>query len=169
MDVSEVNRSSTIRIASGSGRMKDDLTSDYRLYIGLHGYIQTPLSYKPEFLISGSPRFRGCNKRPTPLPPVLSHPLVFVGLEMGAEGQGDSSWENLRPLKGLGLYIGEDTLLKQLVEEFNERWEMISGHFPDRSDVQCQQRWQKVVNPELVKGPWTKEVSNHYSSPPSPT
>nr|CAD7429785.1 unnamed protein product [Timema monikensis] len=50
-----------------------------------------------------------------------------------------------------------DTLLKQLVEEFNERWEMISGHFPDRSDVQCQQRWQKVVNPELVKGPWTKE------------
>nr|CAD7401193.1 unnamed protein product [Timema cristinae] len=51
----------------------------------------------------------------------------------------------------------QDTLLKQLVEEFNERWEMISGHFPDRSDVQCQQRWQKVVNPELVKGPWTKE------------
>lgn len=40
---------------------------------------------------------------------------------------------------------------------YSERWEIIAKHFPDRSDVQCQQRWQKVVNPELVKGPWTKE------------
>ncbi|GLV39724.1 Myb oncogene-like [Carabus blaptoides fortunei] len=51
----------------------------------------------------------------------------------------------------------EDIRLKQLVEEYRERWELISQHFPDRSDVQCQQRWTKVVNPELVKGPWTKE------------
>lgn len=48
--------------------------------------------------------------------------------------------------------------LKQLVEEYNERFDIIAKHFPDRSDIQCQQRWQKVVNPELVKGPWTKEV-----------
>ncbi|MBN3286225.1 MYBA protein, partial [Polyodon spathula] len=26
-----------------------------------------------------------------------------------------------------------------------------------RTDAQCQHRWQKVLNPELVKGPWTKE------------
>ncbi|KAF7275907.1 hypothetical protein GWI33_011153 [Rhynchophorus ferrugineus] len=51
----------------------------------------------------------------------------------------------------------EDTKLKQYVEEYNEKWDMIAMHFPDRSDVQCQQRWTKVVNPELVKGPWTKE------------
>ena len=38
-----------------------------------------------------------------------------------------------------------------------ERWDFIASHFPDRADVQCQHRWQKVVNPELVKGPWTKE------------
>ena len=31
--------------------------------------------------------------------------------------------------------------------------------FPDRTDVQCLHRWQKVLNPELVKGPWSKEVS----------
>jgi len=30
--------------------------------------------------------------------------------------------------------------------------------FPDRSEVQCLHRWQKVLNPELVKGPWTQEV-----------
>lgn len=51
----------------------------------------------------------------------------------------------------------EDALLKELVEEYQERWEIISKHFPERTDVQCQQRWHKVVNPELVKGPWTKE------------
>uniref|UniRef100_A0A1Y1NMI0 Uncharacterized protein n=1 Tax=Photinus pyralis TaxID=7054 RepID=A0A1Y1NMI0_PHOPY len=51
----------------------------------------------------------------------------------------------------------EDTRLKQLVEEYQERWDIIAQHFSDRSDVQCQQRWTKVVNPELVKGPWTKE------------
>ncbi|CAI5480717.1 unnamed protein product [Closterium sp. Yama58-4] len=31
------------------------------------------------------------------------------------------------------------------------------GFFPDRTDVQCLHRWQKVLNPDLVKGPWTKE------------
>ncbi|XP_011873461.1 PREDICTED: myb protein isoform X2 [Vollenhovia emeryi] len=56
----------------------------------------------------------------------------------------------------------EDALLKQLVSNAERqgtglRWDIISGQFPDRSDVQCQQRWAKVVNPELVKGPWTKE------------
>ena len=51
----------------------------------------------------------------------------------------------------------EDIKLKQLVEEYEEKWELISQHFPDRSDYQCQQRWTKVVNPHLIKGPWTKE------------
>ncbi|KAL1512837.1 hypothetical protein ABEB36_002356 [Hypothenemus hampei] len=51
----------------------------------------------------------------------------------------------------------EDMKLKHYVEEYNEKWDLIAEHFKDRSDVQCQQRWTKVVNPELVKGPWTKE------------
>lgn len=33
-----------------------------------------------------------------------------------------------------------------------------------RTDVQCLHRWQKVLNPELVKGPWTKEVLNSSTS-----
>ena len=32
-------------------------------------------------------------------------------------------------------------------------------YFTDRTDVQCLHRWQKVLNPDLVKGPWTKEVA----------
>lgn len=32
---------------------------------------------------------------------------------------------------------------------------------PDRTDVQCLHRWQKVLNPDLVKGPWKREVQIH--------
>ncbi|XP_039610531.1 myb-related protein A isoform X1 [Polypterus senegalus] len=52
----------------------------------------------------------------------------------------------------------EDEKLKRLVElHGTEAWGLIAYHFPKRTDVQCQHRWQKVLNPELVKGPWTKE------------
>ncbi|XP_078543344.1 myb-related protein A isoform X6 [Lissotriton helveticus] len=52
----------------------------------------------------------------------------------------------------------EDDRLKKLVEQNGtEDWAMIAGHLQNRSDVQCQHRWQKVLNPELIKGPWTKE------------
>lgn len=35
--------------------------------------------------------------------------------------------------------------------------------FPHRSEVQCLHRWQKVLNPDLVKGPWTPEVGHFIS------
>ena len=34
---------------------------------------------------------------------------------------------------------------------------MISALLPLRTDVQCLHRWQKVLKPGLVKGPWTAE------------
>lgn len=33
----------------------------------------------------------------------------------------------------------------------------ISRYFPDRSLMQCQTRWHKVLSPNLIKGQWTKE------------
>jgi len=52
----------------------------------------------------------------------------------------------------------EDDKLKNLVLAFGEgNWATVASHFSDRSEVQCQQRWEKVVNPSLVKGPWTRE------------
>uniref|UniRef100_A0A8C5WCB2 MYB proto-onco like 1 n=1 Tax=Leptobrachium leishanense TaxID=445787 RepID=A0A8C5WCB2_9ANUR len=52
----------------------------------------------------------------------------------------------------------EDEKLKRLVEQHGtDDWALISCHFLNRSDVHCQHRWQKVLNPELIKGPWTKE------------
>ncbi|NXJ83132.1 MYBA protein, partial [Trogon melanurus] len=52
----------------------------------------------------------------------------------------------------------EDERLKKLVEQNGtEDWAFIASHLQNRSDFQCQHRWQKVLNPELIKGPWTKE------------
>ena len=49
----------------------------------------------------------------------------------------------------------EDELLKQLVDEFGAKnWRRIASYFEDRTDVQCLHRWQKVLNPKLIKGPW---------------
>ena len=39
-----------------------------------------------------------------------------------------------------------------------KNWKKIAEYLTDRSDMQCQHRWQKVLNPELVKGPWSAEA-----------
>lgn len=50
----------------------------------------------------------------------------------------------------------EDGLLVAAVgRNGGKNWKKIAEHIPNRSDVQCLHRWQKVLNPTLVKGPWT--------------
>ncbi|CAI8599832.1 unnamed protein product [Vicia faba] len=52
----------------------------------------------------------------------------------------------------------EDEILRKAVERFKgKNWKKIAECFKDRTDVQCLHRWQKVLNPELIKGPWSKE------------
>ncbi|XP_073085707.1 myb-related protein A isoform X3 [Manis javanica] len=52
----------------------------------------------------------------------------------------------------------EDDKLKKLVEQHGtDDWTLIASHLQNRSGFQCQHRWQKVLSPELIKGPWTKE------------
>ncbi|XP_049455260.1 myb-related protein A-like isoform X1 [Epinephelus fuscoguttatus] len=53
----------------------------------------------------------------------------------------------------------EDEKLRGLVKEFGcSSWSSVSLHFKgQRSDVECQRRWQQIKNPDLVKGPWTQE------------
>ena len=41
-----------------------------------------------------------------------------------------------------------------------KNWKKVAEALPGRTDVQCLHRWQKVLNPELVKGPWTEEEDN---------
>nr|QRM13517.1 transcription factor MYB3R1 [Oxybasis glauca] len=52
----------------------------------------------------------------------------------------------------------EDEILRKAVQRFKgKNWKKIAECFKDRTDVQCLHRWQKVLNPELIKGPWSKE------------
>ena len=54
----------------------------------------------------------------------------------------------------------EDGILKFAVTKHGGRnWKRIADYLEGRSDVQCLHRWQKVLRPGLVKGPWTREVS----------
>jgi len=57
----------------------------------------------------------------------------------------------------------EDDLLKKLVKEQkgHKNWKRIAENFDEKTDVECQQRWDKVLNPDpYIKGkkrPWTEE------------
>jgi hypothetical protein len=52
----------------------------------------------------------------------------------------------------------EDEILKTAVEAHGgKNWKKIADHLPGRSDVQCLHRWQKVLKPGLIKGPWTPQ------------
>ncbi|KAK2414301.1 Transcription factor myb3r-5 [Trifolium repens] len=63
----------------------------------------------------------------------------------------------IRRAKG-GWTAEEDETLRNAVAAFKgKHWKKIAEFFKDRSEVQCLHRWQKVLNPDLVKGPWTQE------------
>ncbi|XP_027859727.1 v-myb avian myeloblastosis viral oncogene homolog-like 2b isoform X3 [Xiphophorus couchianus] len=52
----------------------------------------------------------------------------------------------------------EDDKLKALVHKLGSSdWKHIANFIPNHTEQQCQHRWFKVLDPELVKGPWTKE------------
>jgi hypothetical protein len=53
----------------------------------------------------------------------------------------------------------QDEILRSAVDKYGARnWKTISSCLQNRTDVQCLHRWQKVLRPGLVKGPWTEEV-----------
>ncbi|KAF2282567.1 hypothetical protein GH714_043196 [Hevea brasiliensis] len=71
--------------------------------------------------------------------------------------KGRTTGPTRRSTKG-GWTDEEDKILVAAVEKFNCRnWKKIAECVPDRTDVQCLHRWQKVLNPDLVKGTWKKE------------
>eukprot|EP00292_Cryptomonas_paramecium_P013066 CAMPEP_0113692126 /NCGR_PEP_ID=MMETSP0038_2-20120614/18890_1 /TAXON_ID=2898 /ORGANISM="Cryptomonas paramecium" /LENGTH=218 /DNA_ID=CAMNT_0000613961 /DNA_START=152 /DNA_END=805 /DNA_ORIENTATION=+ /assembly_acc=CAM_ASM_000170 len=52
----------------------------------------------------------------------------------------------------------EDMRLAALVDTYKgKNWKKVAEGLDGRTDVQCLHRWQKVLNPDLVKGPWSKE------------
>ncbi|XP_019414938.1 PREDICTED: myb-related protein 3R-1-like [Lupinus angustifolius] len=78
-------------------------------------------------------------------------------VQKGRALHGRTSGPTRRSTKGQWT-AEEDEILCKAVERFKgKNWKKIAECFKDRTDVQCLHRWQKVLNPELVKGPWSKE------------
>jgi len=50
----------------------------------------------------------------------------------------------------------EDILLCNLVQDSND-WSEIAKSFPDKTNRQVLAHWNKVVNPSIVRGSWTRE------------
>ncbi|CAM6031909.1 unnamed protein product, partial [Sphagnum compactum] len=52
----------------------------------------------------------------------------------------------------------EDDALRQLVKQHNGKsWKLIANQLTCKTEVQCLHRWTKVLNPSVVKGPWSAE------------
>ncbi|OHS97486.1 Myb-like DNA-binding domain containing protein [Tritrichomonas foetus] len=52
----------------------------------------------------------------------------------------------------------EDEMLTQLVQNSTSySWSVLATYFPNKTAPQLTGRWEKVINPQLVKGSWTRE------------
>lgn len=51
----------------------------------------------------------------------------------------------------------DETLRDAVAAHQGKSWKKIAEYFPDRDYLQCLHRWKKVLNPELVKGPWSQD------------
>lgn len=87
---------------------------------------------------------------------VVEHTETGTAMQLQIQTQSKTSGH---PNYGFGKRWSksEDVLLKSLVEKHGECWSTIGKHFKDRLEQQVQQRWAKVLNPELIKGPWTRD------------
>lgn len=52
----------------------------------------------------------------------------------------------------------EDDKLRQVVDDLGTKnWKLVASKIEGRDQAQCQHRWQKVLKPSLIKGPWTED------------
>ena len=51
----------------------------------------------------------------------------------------------------------EDTILRKFVNTHGKQWSAASAKLPKRTPTQIAARWEKCLNPQLVKGPFTHD------------
>ena len=90
---------------------------------------------------------------------VKSEGLDSIGPESGQGSVTSGASTPKTPGTSRGKWSAdEDELLREAVNKYGGRnWKRISEAMSGRTDVQCLHRWQKVLRPGLIKGPWTKE------------
>jgi len=79
--------------------------------------------------------------------------------EKGQEAKNQRS----RSSKGKWTIEEDEILTKAVTVDKEKNWRKIAESLHDKTSVQCLRRWQKVLNPELVKGPWSDEEDRKLS------
>ncbi|XP_030378777.1 myb protein [Scaptodrosophila lebanonensis] len=117
------------------------------------GVVTLSISVSPQHFLSNDPNYLA-NESKFP----ISLDVGNVVIKTEDDGQQNQPKSVGHPNYGFGKRWSksEDLLLKSLVEKFGDRWDIIGPYFKDRLEQQVQQRWAKVLNPELIKGPWTR-------------
>ena len=89
----------------------------------------------------------------------LDSRTTSTGTMSSAEGVKKKAASRQKRRASMGKWTEqEDEILRVAVTEFGgKNWKKIASRLRGRSDVQCLHRWQKVLRPGLVKGPWTTE------------
>jgi len=78
----------------------------------------------------------------------------------GPQGKMVKKNKHCRASKAKWTAEEDDILTKAVVFNGEGNWKKIAQSLSDRSHLQCLHRWQKVLNPALVKGPWKEEEDN---------
>jgi flagellar biosynthesis GTPase FlhF len=84
-------------------------------------------------------------------------PRLGVVTKTDPDGQPDSPSPLVAQMRAKQLWSEEeDTALRAAVHEMGpQKWKRIAQKVAGRNDVQCLQRWKKVLDPDLRKGKWS--------------
>ncbi|KAL0476569.1 transcriptional activator MYB [Acrasis kona] len=96
-------------------------------------------------------------QHPLKLQPELLHTCSSTTTNDDGDSSAPFGDDKKKGSKGKWTQEEDNTLRAAVMLHQGKNWKKISEYFTDRSDVQCLHRWQKVLNPEVVKGPWTPE------------
>lgn len=81
-----------------------------------------------------------------------------VGAEPHSEKVGEAQKKKSSGVASKRWTPEQDEALRLAVAELGQRnWMAVAEHVPGRDNAQCLQRWNKVLKPGLVKGPWSVE------------
>jgi len=89
------------------------------------------------------------------LPAAAGPPVPLTGLN--DEAKAPARVHEEKPKQRRWSAEEDDKLREAVARNGARNWKRIAEVFSDRTEVQCLHRWQKVLNPDLVKGPWTPQ------------
>jgi len=81
-------------------------------------------------------------------------------LALDSPGKAIKKNKHCRASKAKWTADEDEILTRAVVQNGEGNWKKIASSLTDRSHLQCLHRWQKVLNPALVKGPWKEEEDN---------